>query len=171
MKEDTRIWPLALALASCLCQELKESGGPEPCFCGVLAGESAAWDYCQPCDGDLCGMAWVRIANVAPLQSASISATGAGPILFNRCAPALAVAFEVGVLRCAPTLGPEGQLPSMADQLEAAALQASDMAASGRAAACCFKDDGRFVAVNQWLPLGPEGGCLGGSWSVTVGEY
>lgn len=167
MKADTRIWPLALSLASCLCQELRDAGGPEPCFCGVLAGEQVAWDYCQPCEGDMCGMAWVRIASIVPL---SATTSNDGTILLNRCAPALAAIFEIGVLRCAPTVGPEGQLPDMAEQLAAAHLQASDMAAAGRAAACCFTD-GRMVAVNQWTPLGPDGGCVGGSWTVTVGEY
>jgi hypothetical protein len=162
---DTRIWPLATQLASCLCAELTAAGGPEPCFCGVLAGDSVAFDYCSPCEGNACGMAWVRLAAVAPLQSAV-----GNTIAIGRCSPSLVATFEVGVLRCAPTLTEDGGLPSMADQLDAAELQASDMAAAGRAAACCFTD-GRLVIVGAWTPVGPQGGCLGGSWTVTVGEF
>jgi hypothetical protein len=163
---DTRIWPLTTKLASCLCAELAKSGGPEPCFCGILPGDSVAYDYCSPCAGDQCGMAWVRLAAVVPMPSN----TAGGLTLPGRCAPALVGVFEVGVLRCAPTLGEDGELPSMADQLDAAELQASDMGAAGRAAACCFTD-GRIVTVGEWTPIGPLGGCLGGSWSVSVGEF
>jgi uncharacterized repeat protein (TIGR04076 family) len=164
---DTRIWPLTTKLASCLCAELAASGGPEPCFCGVLAGDSVAYDYCSPCQGDQCGMAWVRLASIIPMPS---NTANSGLTLPGRCAPALVGIFEVGVLRCAPTLTEDGQLPDMAVQLAAAELQASDMAAAGRAAACCFTD-GRIVTVGEWSPAGPIGGCLGGSWSVSVGEF
>lgn len=168
LRQDTRIFPLALRLAECLCGELAEAGGPETCFCGVLAGDTVTMDYCSPCGGGRCGMAWVRIASVLPLAAVGFNVNFA---VSEKCAPALAGVFEVGVLRCAPTFAPGGELPSLADQLAAAELQASDMGAAGRAASCCFAKDGRFVTVGSWNPIGPVGDCLGGAWTVTVGEY
>jgi hypothetical protein len=162
--QDERIWPIATQLASCLCRELADAGGPEPCFCGILPGDNVAFDYCSPCAGDRCGMAWVRLAGVVPMQNETF-----GFITPNRCAPVLMGVFEVGVLRCAPTMLEDGSPPTMADQLDAATLQASDMAAACRAAACCFGNE-RAVTLGAWNPVGPDGGCLGGSWAVTIGE-
>lgn len=170
MIEDLRIWPLTVRLAGCLCEELADAGGPPLCFCGVVPGEAAAYDYCSPCDSGGCGMAWVRLAGVVPLNTVSTGSFAGVVPGGGRCAPALAAVYEVGVLRCAPTLD-GGELPDVATQLTAAHLQASDMAAAGRAAACCFKSDGRFIDVGGWAPLGPAGGCLGGAWTVTVGEF
>lgn len=167
MIEDTRLWPLSTELASCLCRELAAQGGPETCFCGVIPGDAVAYDFCAPCGGDRCGMAWVRLTSVVPLSTVAFGTTGQFPS--SRCAVPLAGIFEVGVLRCAPTLGEGAEPPDVAIQLESAQMQAADMAASGRAAACCFT--GRFVEVAGWAPLGPSGGCLGGFWTVTVGEF
>ena len=161
---DERIWPIALELASCLCRELTDAGGPKTCFCGIIPGDNVAFDYCAPCSGDTCGMAWVRLAGVVPMQNMSF-----GYVTPNRCAPVLMGVFEVGVLRCAPTMTEDGNPPTMAQQLDAATLQASDMAASGRAAGCCFGNE-REVTLGGWAPIGPQGGCLGGAWTVSIGE-
>ncbi len=39
-----------------------------------------------------------------------------------------------------------------------------------RAAACCFEElyDAQTVALGQWSPAGPDGGCIGSTWQVSV---
>lgn len=162
--DDTVVWPLALRLAECLCTVIRSRNLPEPCFCGVIPGDQVALDYCTDCDSTGCGMAWVRVAGVGPRQ-----ASFAQPVRQPAgCQVILEAAFEVGIVRCAPMPGPDGQSPSLEAQLDAAQLQMADMAAGLEAAACCFRD--RDSQVSGWTPLGPQGGCLGGTWFVTVGE-
>lgn len=152
-----------LVLASCLCREIAEAELPDPCFCGVIPGQAVPLDYCAPCGsrGGKCGMAWVRLAGVAPANFTGTS----GDI--TRCATPLQATIEVGVARCAPT-GSLDSLPTMADQLAAAELQTADMAAALRAIRCCT--DNGDIAVTAWAPFGPTGGCLGGSWNFTLYE-
>lgn len=161
--DDTVVWPLALALAECLCTAIRGRNLPEPCFCGVIPGNQVALDYCTDCDSTACGMAWVRVAGIAP----RLSAVGMTAPSTN-CNVALEASFEVGIVRCAPMFGPDGAPPSLAAQLDAARLQMADMAAALAAASCCFK--GRDVRLDGWAPIGPLGACLGGAWMVTVGE-
>ena len=165
---ERRLWPMATELASCLCRTIAINGLPAPCFCGVLPGEAVAYDYCAPCEGDACGMAWVRLVAAAErsvvFAATTLAATG------NPCDVSLAATFEIGILRCAPTLKENGDLPTMADHLAAAELQFADMAAARESALCCFTDR-RQIALGAYTPIGPEGGCLGGAWTVNIGEY
>lgn len=163
--DDAVIWPMAVQLAECLCAQIADRGLPEPCFCGVIPGEAVALDYCTGCDDSACGMAWVRVAGVGTRlgfvdQRSARSTSG--------CQVVLEATFEIGIVRCAPMPGSDGSPPSMAAQLDAAQLQLADMAAALRAANCCF--DTRDVQLDGWVPIGPLGGCLGGAWSVTVGQ-
>ena len=166
--DDTIVWPLALRLAECLCTAIRNRNLPEPCFCGVIPGEQVTLDYCTDCDSTGCGMAWVRVAGVAPRQVSFAQPVRATASTSGGCQVAVEAVFEVGIVRCAPMLGPDGQPPSLAAQLDATRLQMADMAAGLEAAACCFRD--RDSQVGGWTPLGPQGGCLGGTWFVTVGE-
>jgi hypothetical protein len=165
MRPDTMFYPQLLRLASCLCSEIADSGLPEPCFCGLLPGDNVPLDYCSPCD-DQCGMAWVRVIGVVQSQnmstSAFASATPAG------CGP-LEATVEVGIARCAPGPDSDGNPPSMADQLAASELTMADMAAALRAIKCCFANSNDYLVAN-WTPFGPAGGCMGGTWSLTIYE-
>lgn len=159
MIDDPLVWPLLTDLASCLCRQITELGLPEPCFCGVLSGDSVALDYCQPC-GVKCGMAWVRLAGIVPQSTGTqISRSARG------CPAQLEVSVEVGIARCAPVADARGNPPTMDAQLDAARLQAADMNAARRAVQCCFDGD---ATLDAWAPLGPQGGCIGGAWLVTV---
>lgn len=141
-------------LASCLCAELtvaeQESSVPTPKMCTVLPGSSIAFDYC-----DQGGMAWSRLVSIDPV----FTPTGG-------CAVEFDITAEVGILRCAPGLDEEGNLPSDVEQLAASMLQNFDMGIMHKVLTCCSTPESMsFQQMGSFTPIGPEGGCLGGVWS------
>jgi hypothetical protein len=158
---DTRVWQRLSELRDCLSASIALHGGPEPCECAIIPGTHVATEYCGACSGDRCGMAWVRLNSVFPstvFPTQDVSATG--------CTPMLAFEVELGVVRCAP-IGDDYGNPPKAEEWEAAAqLQVLDMMAMREAVECCF---GAFeTMLGAFTPIGPTGGCVGGSWAVAV---
>lgn len=152
--EDETIWPLMVQLSQCLCETLTARGlMPGDCFCGVLPGDQVAHDYGS-------GQAWVRLANVYPTtEFPQIDNT------LRSCAASLGATLEVGVMQCAPGLGPLGRLPDQIDQFEATRLQLATMRAMHQAIACCGIED---MVLGQYSPQGPQGNLVGGIWLVDV---
>jgi hypothetical protein len=162
VNEDKVFYPIMLEAASCLCQQISAAGLPEPCFCGVLAGATVVLDYCGDCGGGRCGQAWVR------LSESYGSTTFPDPAVNPTCAAPLAAVLEFGIARCAPVGDDQGNPPSLGDQLDTARLVTADMQAIRRAIACCMGH--REHVLGSYTPLGPVGGCVGGTWPVTVSE-
>jgi hypothetical protein len=150
-----------LLLADCLCERLADTPGGSPCWCGILPGASPAWDYCGgECNDGACGMGYVRLDLTNPSESFPTAT------LDYNCTKPLAHRVEIGVLRCMPILD-DGEVPDPTVLAEVALVQWHDMWAAYRALTCCgaFTD----VVVEQYLPLGPEGGCVGGAWYGWIG--
>jgi len=163
---DTVIWPVMVSLAECLCTQITSSGLPEPCFCGVLPGNDVAYDYCDGCEDGTCGQAWVRMAEAFPARVFPVPDSDRG-----NCATALAVELVVGIVRCAPMPDEHGDPPTMEAQFDTAQLVVADMMAMRRAIMCCTQAyRGRDYLLGPYLPIGPEGGCVGGAWTVTFSE-
>jgi hypothetical protein len=158
VSHDPVVQPLLEQLAGCLCKTISDSSLPEPCFCGIVPG-AVAYDYCQPC-GERCGMAYVTVTGITPLQE-NIPRSSAA----RSCHVQMQVTIGVGIIRCAPQGGDYGAPPTMEAQLAASQLQMDDMYAARRAIMCCFDGD---YSIGGWTPVGPEGGCLGGEWTVIV---
>lgn len=157
---DVRLADVLGRLSDCLCDRLAKVGAGPTCFCGVLPGDSAAWDYCGACDGASCGMGYVIVRQVYP--------TAVFPIQreWSPCDSPMAVALSVGALRCIPMPSDTGDLPSEGEMLESTLAVLADMAAMQQAILCCgFRD----VSLGEYVSLGPAGGCAGGEWSVVVG--
>ena len=145
---------VALAdLADCVCTELASSGGGPTCWCGLYPGATVSWDFCGECAGDLCGMGYVRLAGVFPYSSFP------EPLTDTRCTRPLGWSVDVGALRCVPTSA-DGSLPDPTTMSEVAINQVLDASALHRAIKCCGYD----VAIEGYLPVGPQGGCVGGFW-------
>ena len=159
MADVSPFWPQLTRLRDCLCATLDDWGLPEPCFCGVVAGAMVPQDYVGSCTGKQ-GMAWVRLASVAPMLV--YSDTGAA----IPCGMPLTATVDVGVTRMAPTLNSRGEPPTVEQQEAAALLTTNDMSAAHQAITCCFGS--RDVRVLTWAPLGPDGGVVGGVWSIEV---
>lgn len=160
-----RVLPVAESLLSCLEEQLSiyDAGA---CRTFIAPGNAPAWDFCCHCETNAEGMAWVQIASVFPSDDFPSPQTGA-----MRCKPSgYGVVMNVGVLRCASALDDNGRPPS-SDRLTAEAAKVMrDRAIVNEAITCCFladADPGTYV-IGEWTPLGPDGGCVGGSTQLTV---
>ena len=162
MSEDRIFWPLLLEVASCLCQQIQTLGLPEPCFCGVVAGAEVAHDHCDGCASGRCGQAWARITEVYASTAFPELAFGA------TCTSPLAATIEIGILRCAPVFDAQGTPPGIGEHLEVTRLVAADMNAMRRTWACCAGH--REHVIGAYTPVGPLGGCVGGTWLATFSE-
>lgn len=162
LRTDTLVWPTMTAIAECLCTELVASGLPPTCLCGVLPGEAIDASYVTSSEG----MAWVRLANAFPYNAfpnASLSG--------NPCVMPLGFELEIGALWCAPvSRDSRGNPPRPEDQAATAEIQVAAMAAMHRAIVCCLPNERAQVAMGAYTPTGPEGGVVGGTWSLVVAE-
>jgi hypothetical protein len=131
------------------------------CAWGVVAGSAPSLDYCGGCEGDGCGQWWIAVQSIFPFT------TFPNPDDTAQCGTELGVNIQVGVARCFPV--PEDGDPVTHEQhAEAFAEQMADALAMHAAIACCVT--GYTVALGTYDPIGPEGGCLGGTWTLNVAK-
>ena len=163
---DPLVMPLARELLDCYAIELTKVETP-PKYVGLRPGTVV--DHLLSTFEDECceGLAWVRPAGFYP-SSSTFPAQDEVPLKTG--IRAWAVTLEMGVVRCAPTPGPQS-IPTNAewDEVTQAVMDAS---AAMRRALCCFIDAkqsrrGRTLA-GLWQPLSVQGGCVGGVLPVTV---
>lgn len=158
--------PIVEHLLACLTVRLDEVGAPV-CRAFWHPGATAPWDACGQSDAGAEGQAWVAVNRIYPSDSFPVETIDA-----HRCFPrGFAAEVTVGVLRCAATIDDHGQAPS-ADEVTDDALKVSrDRAVALDAIVCCLigpdADPGEY-RLGSWTPLGPDGGCVGGTWTVTV---
>lgn len=135
----------------------------------LTPGELPAWDEC--CDGFL----YVRLITMYPTagQSAPFPQQDTRP---GNCKPIMmASQLGIGVLRCAAVVDDNGKAPTAATLTTEARGMTKDASIILSAIKCCIAPmvdaDGSLVqqvVLGSWLPLGPEGGCTGGEWTLTV---
>jgi hypothetical protein len=152
------ITPHLVTLTECVCEELAATGAGPTCWCGMYAGALPAWDYCGSCDGDVCGMGYVRVVTAFPYEVFPI------PTLDNTCRRELAWQIEVGAMRCIP-VHDDGLPLAEADMAEVWVGQMLDTWALYKALTCC---EAPGMSVQSYTPVGPEGGCVGGFWTAYV---
>lgn len=154
------IMPYLAALATCVCEQLTETGAGEPCWCGVYPGFEVSLEYCETCATESpCGMGWVRVAQVFPYDTFPIATLDAN------CRKPLAWQIEVGATRCMPIPG-DGEIVKPDAMFEVGLLQQADAEAMYRALMCC---DAPQMVVERYQPFGPQGGCVGGVWLAYLG--
>lgn len=146
-------------LLACVCTEVAERGVGPVCWCGLQSGE-ATWDGCGECDGGHCGMAYARVIRAFP-YTAFPENEGV-----TTCDTAIGFDLEVGVMRCFPT-HEDGTGLEPEEALAVALDVNADLAALHRAIACCLEVPVRLLG--EWVPLGPQGGCVGGAWTLSIG--
>jgi hypothetical protein len=151
-----------IVLAS-LVVELRADGTEEVCAAALYPGDGAPLDYAE-CGG----MAWVRLITAAP--STSFPAPNGS---VDNCALTLAYNLEVAVMRPAPIpeqfAGGVPDLPTDAEHTAATHAQLADMEAMYRAFKRAAKDI-EMTLVGSYTPVGPIGGTVGGSWTISVGN-
>lgn len=130
-------------------------------------GTTAPWDACGESGDGAEGQVWVAVPRVYPSDNFPVETTAA-----HRCAPrGFAAELTVGVLRCAAVVDDHGRAPSAEAVTDDALKVSRDRSIVLDAIVCCLMgedaDPGTY-RLGGWTPLGPDGGCVGGTWSVTV---
>lgn len=153
-----------LLLKECLCEQLalKVARGvsQDVCICFIAAGDNTPFDYCGPdqCGEDQCGQAWVRVQSVAPIP---MDVESAGRSV---CAVPMQATIEVGIARCESAVFDGHSLPNEDEHLEDVIVQLEDFDTLRAALRCC----GLAGSAEEYVPFGPEGGCFGGVFTVTI---
>lgn len=133
-----------------------------PCFCrvAVYPGLEVPWDSCETDSCDGCdGQLWGALQGVTPVPGSQ----GGG-------CEAWVFSAQVGAVRCAAKPGEDGSPPSVEAVQADAIAQAIDADGILHAIKCCpsrtqrVKDAG--IVATTWVPLGPQGGCVGGAWTI-----
>jgi hypothetical protein len=156
---------LAILLEQLVAQ-LRDAGQLDS-MCAVTAypGNAVPADYVG---GDECGgMAWVRHVSSNPTVRFP-----AADVSVDNCLSTLAHIIEVGIIRPAPIPQSDGRdvdLPDPIEHLNSALDIAEDMVLMKNAIARAARSID-FVILGSYSPVGPEGGAVGGTWSLTVGE-
>ncbi len=145
-----------LELTDCVCTELATTGAGPTCWCGLWPGLDVSWEYCTDCPGDRCGMGWVRLAGINPYETFPTAAVDL------RCTLPLAATVEIGALRCMPIPG-DGEILQPAPMGDVALTVTADALALRNAVLCCQNPN---LALGLWQPTGPQGGCVGGFWTI-----
>lgn len=132
----------------------------QPCRVALYPGGEVAFDVCgSSCSGGREGQLW------ANLQPATVNSTGAG----TGC-QVVTFTAEIGITRCAPSPGRNGEPPSVEAVAAAAWQQALDADEILTALTCCDAltgDDRDKLTLSAWRPIEPSGDCLGGVWTIT----
>ena len=158
--------PIVEELLACLVVRLDDLDAPV-CRAFWHPGANAPWDACGDADDGAEGQAWVAVGRVYPSDNFPAETVDA-----HRCFPrGFAADVTVGILRCAATVDDHGSAPSAAQVTADAVKVSRDRAIALDAIVCCLigddADPGEY-RMGGWTPLGPDGGCVGGTWTVTV---
>lgn len=114
----------------------------------VVPGLESAWDDC--CAGQV-----------------SVSLVSLEPRYERGCGPVYTVGrFGVEVVRCVATVDDGGRPPTVSQVMGDADRMVDDMEAVRKALLCCTDVPG--VEMERWEPVGPSGGCAGGTWIARV---
>lgn len=128
---------------------------PQPCRTVLSPGLNIAWDACgSGCEDQKDGQLWANITTMT-------SETDGG-----NCERIIWTA-DVGIVRCAATLDNEGNPPPVSAEEHDAWQQAADSDSIRKAIRCCDGSDSiHDVELVTWTALGPDGGCVGGAWTI-----
>lgn len=157
---------MLLILLDAFNEELIRDGSREElCALTIYPGNAIVIDYGA---GEGCGgMGWVRLVSSAPtvrFPNADLSV--------DNCTYSLAHVVEIGLMRPAPLPGEfagEISLPDDEEHRAASVRQIDDMELMHRALKEA-RNDIPLTVIGGYTPLGPEGGAVGGTWSITVGD-
>lgn len=118
----------------------------------VAPGGEVAWDDC--CAGQLA----VRIVRTEAIYQ---SEQGGCPVGYR-------LVLGVSLVRCVATIDDNGRAPR-AEQITLDGHNVTrDMGEVARAIQNYRPADAMRVYLGEWIPSGPQGGCAGGEWTLTI---
>lgn len=159
----TDAYEASLQMLACLTIAVQAADNP-PANIQFLPGAQAGEDLSEYQDLCCSGTAYVRMTPMYPsFQDFPAPDTQATPCQSQ----AMAITYEVGIMRCAPT-GSVTQVPTAAAWAAAHHQQMID-AKSLFQTLCCYQSFYNLDAMlfGQWSPGGPSGGCLLGTITMT----
>lgn len=158
-RDDVVAWPIATAIAAAIPDELAARGLPTVCASDVVPGVQYAYDFCSD---ESEGVAWVRVATIFPSSTFPLQ-----DLTYSQLPVTLAQQYEVGLIRQAPVAA-NGEPPDGTDLAASAELTLADAAALAAVICSVLSGLDRGFLLDRWLPVGPDGGVVGGLWTVTV---
>lgn len=164
---ENTVTPLAADLLVCLSEAVQALGEFKPRNISLRPGNQAVIDVATRRDECCEGLAWVRVASIAPSSTNNWPSPDVIPQ--GGCGVTrLAIVLEMGIVRCAPTK-PANQLVSNEEWNALSELLLDDYAAMYRAY-CCYAEQHQYdrILLGQWNPLGVDGNCIGGTMNLTV---
>jgi hypothetical protein len=149
-------------LATCLCGAISDDDGPNVCWCGVVPGSGGPpVDLVGEGKDGSCGVGYVQLGLAYPSDQVGVQAVvpGSEPT-------GTGLDVNVGILR---TMDLDGEIPEEAVLLEALERQVADIELIRKAILCCDAVSARDMILGIYTPHGPDGGVVGGYWTVHIG--
>jgi hypothetical protein len=161
--------PLAGALLETLLAAFDDPGNGVAAVCtaGLISGSMLIADPCcadttadgTPCEGQLT----VRVEDIYPTGEFPDPRADAIPV----CGTSWAVRLEVAVVRCALSIDDHGRPPAMAEEMAVAERALADAGLLRTTLLGFATDRDQALALGAYVPMGPDGGCVGGAVSAT----
>lgn len=153
---------LLAELLESLTRKIKAAGKEDDyCSITVQPGSMAVYDFGP--ESDCGGTAWVRLVTANPTASFPTASADV-----NNCVNYLAYVMEMGCIFPAPsmtdTLG-SFILPTDEELFDASMRQMDEMQMMYDAMRSASIPE---MIVGDYAPVGPDGGLMGGTWTVTV---
>lgn len=160
--EDTIAWQDAVGLSDAIGKELIRRQIPGVHEALVMPGVAITTDYVA---GAGEGFSYVRLGNAYqvlqfPIPQATYQA--GAPLQITR-------SFELGILR-GVALPEDGNALTRDEWFDVTRLAMADMQALLAVICSYFGSRGIPFLVGSYQPAGPEGGVVGGSWTVQAGQ-
>lgn len=157
-----------LDLLDCAKALLAQTAFGPVCSASISPGEQVAWDRVGTCEPngyggeENCGQLYLRPAGAYHSEIFPIESTQ------RTCKLPLAYTFELGILRCFPVPDIEDDPTSDEMMTDWGLSCMEDQAALYQALLCCGTPRFGDVAVVDWEPVGPQGGVIGGFWTIQI---
>jgi len=148
------IGPLLTGLLDCAAAALNPPVGRVL----VAPGQLVAYDDC------CAGMVWTRLISL----DSGVASSKMGATNFDPCGLRWNASVGVGALRCSATMDDRGAVAAPAAMTAEALQVTADEAALCQAVYCCNLLPLNRTQIQRWDPLGPDGGCVGGEWTLVL---
>lgn len=158
--DDDIAYLTGTGLGNLIPAELAKRDLPGVCDGAVMPGAETAFDQCG---GECPGLWWVRVGSLFP----SLTFPQPDIVSHERRPVILAQQYEVGLVR-AIELPDNGEAADIETLTASARLQHADMRALLKVICDYFRAHDTPFVIGNYTPYGPQGFCVGGSWTVTA---